>query len=281
MRVMVMIRSTASCESDELPDEELMAEMGKFNEELMAAGLMKGGEGLKPSSEGARVHFDGKQRTVTAGPFPETHELIAGYWIWEVDSLEQAIEWVKRCPNPLKEACDLEIRPIFEVEDFAPSDPSGAIREQEQGLLHQLALRESMTQPYLFFGGRCEEALEFYEAALGARIEMKMRFEESPVPHPEGMVPEGFEKKIMHASFCVGDLILMASDGCGEASGFQGFSLALTVPDVETCDRVIEALADGGSIDLPAGETFWSPRYGQVTDRFGIRWMVMVKGEES
>ena len=130
--------------------------------------------------------------------------------------------------------------------------------------------------PYLFFGGRCEEALGFYKKALGAEVEMQMRFNESPDPPPPGMLPAGFEKKIMHASFRVRGVPLMASDGCGEESKLDGFRLALTVPNEADARRAFDALADGGSVQMPLTRTFWSPCYGMVTDRFGLGWMVMV-----
>ena len=130
--------------------------------------------------------------------------------------------------------------------------------------------------PYLFFGGRCEEALEFYRKALGAEVEMLMRFDESPEPPPPGMVPAGFEKKIMHASFRVRGVPLMASDGCDGKSKFDGFSLALTVPNEADARRAFDALADGGSVQMPLTKTFWSPCFGMLTDRFGLGWMVTV-----
>ena len=130
--------------------------------------------------------------------------------------------------------------------------------------------------PYLFFGGRCEEALEFYRKALGAEVEVLMRFDESPEPPPPGMLPAGSEKKIMHASFRVRGVPLMASDGCGEQSKFDGMRLALAVPNEADARRAFDALADGGSVQMPLTRTFWSPCYGMVTDRFGLGWMVMV-----
>ena len=132
--------------------------------------------------------------------------------------------------------------------------------------------------PYLFFGGRCEEAITFYRKTLGAEVELLMRFEESPEPHPPGMLPAGFEKKIMHAAFRVRGVPLMASDGCDDKSKFDGFRLALTVPTEAEAKRSFDALADGGSVQMPLAKTFWSPCYGMVTDRFGLGWMVMVPG---
>lgn len=281
MKVIVMVKATASSEAGEMPSQQLLTEMGKYNEALVDAGIMKAGEGLKPSSAGARVQFRGKDRAVVNGPFAETNELVAGFWLWNVRSIEEAIEWVKRCPNPMLEDSEIEIRPIFEIEDFAQQDPDGAVRAQEKDLTRRIAMRESHVQPYLFFGGRCEEAIAFYKASLGATPGMVFRFNESPDPVPEGLLQPGFENKIMHAEFRVGDLTILASDGCNDVSTFKGFSLALTVPTVADADRAFEALAEGGKIDMPIGETFWSPRYGQVTDKFGVGWMVMAPGANS
>ena len=133
--------------------------------------------------------------------------------------------------------------------------------------------------PYLFFGGRCEEALEFYRRALGAQVDMMMRFSESPDPPPPGMLQAGFESKVMHASFRVGGVPLMASDGCDDKSKFDGFRLALSVPTEAEAHRAFAALAEGGSVQMPLCKTFWSPCYGMVTDRFHVGWMVMVPGE--
>lgn len=276
MKVIVMVKATASSEAGEMPSQQLLTEMGKYNEALVDAGIMKAGEGLKPSSAGARVQFRGKDRAVVGGPFAETNELVAGFWLWKVRSLEEAIEWVKRCPNPMLEDSEIEIRPIFEIEDFAQQDPDGAVRAQGKDLTRRIAMRESHVQPYLFFGGRCEEAIAFYKASLGATPGMVFRFNESPDPVPEGLLPPGFENKIMHAEIQVGDVKILVSDGCHDAANFVGFRLALTVPTVKEADRTFEALAEGGTIDMPICETFWSPRYGQVTDKFGVGWMVTV-----
>ena len=121
MRFIVMVKATKDSEAGKLPDEQLLTEMGKFNEELVKAGIMLAGEGLHPSAKGARVHFSGAKRTVVDGPFAETKELIAGYWIWQVKSKEEAIEWVKRCPNPHPGDSEIEIRQIFEPDDFGPA----------------------------------------------------------------------------------------------------------------------------------------------------------------
>jgi PhnB protein len=132
-------------------------------------------------------------------------------------------------------------------------------------------------QPYLFFDGRCEEALEFYKSTLGAELVMLMRFKDSPDPPPPGMVPPGSEGKVMHAGFRVGHTEVLASDGrCMGKPSFQGFSLSLTVPDEATADRLFAALAEGGQVQMRLGKTFFSPRFGVVADRFGVGWMVIV-----
>jgi PhnB protein len=136
---------------------------------------------------------------------------------------------------------------------------------------------EKIVQPYVFFNGRCEEAVEFYKKALGAEVLMMMRYKESPEAPPPGMVPPGFENKIMHTSFRVGQTVVMASDGCStDKSSFDGFRLSISVSTVEEVDRIFNALAVGGEIQMPVNKTFWSPRFGMVTDKFGLGWMVGV-----
>jgi hypothetical protein len=141
MRVMVMIKANEDSEAGVMPSEQLLTEMGAFNEELVKAGVMLDGDGLKPSSEGARVRFSRSQRTVIDGPFVETKELIAGYWIWQVESLDEAIEWVKRCPNPMGGESEIEIRPFFEAEDFG-KEFTPELREQEERLRAQLSAKQ-------------------------------------------------------------------------------------------------------------------------------------------
>jgi len=132
-------------------------------------------------------------------------------------------------------------------------------------------------QSYLFFEGRCEEAIDFYRGTLGAEVTMMMRYKDSPEPPPPDTLPPGSEDKIMHVSFRVGDTTVMASDGmCSGQPGFQGFSLALTVPNEAEADRVFTALADGGQVRMPLAKTFFSPRFGMVADRFGMSWMIVV-----
>ena len=138
MRVMVLIKASKDSEAGVLQEEKLLTEMGKFNEEMVNAGVMLAGEGLHSSSKGARVRFSGEKRTVIDGPFAETKELIAGFWLWQVKSMAEAIEWVKRCPNPMGNDAEIEIRQIFEAEDFGAS-LTPELREQEERLRVQAA----------------------------------------------------------------------------------------------------------------------------------------------
>lgn len=132
-----------------------------------------------------------------------------------------------------------------------------------------------IVQAYLDFDGRCEEALEFYQRVVGARVEMLMRFRESPEPPPPGMVAPGSENKVMHCAFTIGESLVMASDGaCRGAPSFKGVTLSIAVNDVASAERVFRALADGGQVTMPIDKTFWSPRFGMVNDRFGVPWMV-------
>jgi hypothetical protein len=141
VRVMVIVKASKSSEAGVMPDERMLTEMGKYNEELVNAGIMLAGEGLQPSSKGKRVRFSGAQRTVIDGPFTETKELIAGFWLWQVKSMDEAVEWLKRCPNPHNEETDVEIRPVFEAEDFG-EEFTPELREQEQRIREQAAARQ-------------------------------------------------------------------------------------------------------------------------------------------
>lgn len=142
MRVMVLIKANQDTEAGVMPSEELLRDMGNYNEELVKAGIMLAGEGLHPSSKGVRVKFSGRDRSVIDGPFAETKELLAGFWIWKVKSMEEAIEWVKRCPNPTGQEAVVEIRPVFEAEDFG-DEYTPELREQEERLRSQIAKQGS------------------------------------------------------------------------------------------------------------------------------------------
>ncbi|RZL03295.1 MAG: YciI family protein [Rubrivivax sp.] len=145
MRVMVMVKATKQSEAGEMPRTELMAAMGQFNEELVKAGILLAGEGLHPSAKGKRVLFSGAQRTVTDGPFAETKELVAGFWLWQVKSLDEALEWVKRCPNPMDDDSEIEIRPLYEAADFGEAF-TPELQAQEERLRAELEQRAADRQ---------------------------------------------------------------------------------------------------------------------------------------
>ena len=140
MRVMVIVKANEDSEAGVLPDQQILTAMGKYNEELVKAGVMLAGEGLQPSSKGKRIRFSGDKRTVTDGPFAETKELIAGFWLWQVRSMDEAVEWLKRAP--FDGGTEIELRQVFETEDFAPSDPTGELRAAEERLRAQVAARK-------------------------------------------------------------------------------------------------------------------------------------------
>ena len=137
MRVMVIVKATKESEAGAMPEQKMLAEMGKFNEELVKAGIMLAGEGLHPTSKGKRVRFSGSKRTVVDGPFGDTNELIAGFWLWKVRSMDEAVEWVKRCPNPMDSDSDIEIRQVFEAEDFG-AEMTPELREKEERMRKQI-----------------------------------------------------------------------------------------------------------------------------------------------
>jgi hypothetical protein len=141
MKVMVIVKATQDSEAGVMPGEQLLTEMGQYNEELVKAGILLAGDGLYPSSKGVRVHFSGNERTVVQGPFTSTQELIAGYWLWQVNSIEEAISWVKRCPNPMPGESEIEIRPVFEAEDFGEA-LTPELREQEDRIRTQVEMRQ-------------------------------------------------------------------------------------------------------------------------------------------
>lgn len=135
MRVVVFVKATGDSEAEVMPEADMLEAMGRYNQELIEAGIMKGGDGLKPSKHAKRVRFSGKGRAVIDGPFAETHELVAGYWLWEVKDMDEAVEWVKRCPNPMLTDSEIEIRPVFEASDFEMTDAIAALHEDNKAKL--------------------------------------------------------------------------------------------------------------------------------------------------
>ena len=266
MRFMVMVRATTDSEAGVLPDEKLLAEMGKYNEELVKAGVMLAGEGLQPSSKGARVRFSGNKRTVIDGPFAETKELIAGFWLWQVKSQGRGDRLAQALPESLprrrigsRASPDLRGGRLRCRVHARAARAGGAPARAGGGA--QIRGDAMLVQPYLFFEGRCEEAAEFYRRARRRRSDDADAQQGRPEPPPPGTLPPGSENKVMHMSLKIGDTTVLASDGhCSGKPNFQGFSLSLTVRDDAEAERTFAALADGGQVRMPLGKTFFSSR---------------------
>lgn len=280
MRFMVMVKATAESEAGKMPTEQLLAEMGRYNEELVKAGVMQAGEGLHPSSRGARVRFSGSRRTVIDGPFAETKELVAGFWLWNVASLEEAIEWVKRCPNPMESDSDIEIRRIFEAEDFG-AEFTPELRAQEDRLREEITAQAQAkaavqpvpaplgATPYLTIRGAAE-AIAWYEKIVGAKVAFR-------IDAPDG--------KVMHAELYVGPARFMLTEERPEhgalspkAVGGSSSTAILYVPDVDAV--VAKALEAGATPTMPVADQFWGDRSGGYTDPYGHHWMISTHIED-
>ena len=237
-------------------------------------------------------------RVVADGPFAESKEAIGGYFLLNVAT------WTRRWPSPgnvrvcrmaprLKSGRCMEQCPLSSEAAriatrggdglnsqlvFPPHSAGGPARNLPTIKIMSTTKNKLQVGPYLFFDGRCEEAIEFYRKALGAEVDMLMRFKDSPEPPQPGMHPPGSENKVMHANLRIGETQIMASDGrCGGKPHFDGFALSITVPTEAEADRRFTALADGGKVQMPLARTFFSPRFGMVTDRFGVLWMIIVQ----
>ncbi len=298
MRVMVLVKASRGSEAGEMPSQELLTAMTEFNEALSNAGVLLAGEGLHPSSKGVRVHFSGKDRMVTDGPFAETKELIAGYWLWQVGSLDEAVDWVKRCPNPHAGDSVIEIRPVFEAEDFGQAF-SPELRAREERLLAEAEARRaspaveeacptigreqgtvpnpasmsktadtasekdvSRITPYLTCAGAAK-AIDFYKEAFGAEEVVRL-------PAPDG--------RIMHACLSINGAHVMLSDqfecmgSNPETLGGWPVTIHLIVDDADAWAARAEKA--GAKVAMPVSEQFWGDRYGVLKDPFGHAWSV-------
>jgi uncharacterized glyoxalase superfamily protein PhnB len=278
MRFMVLIKADKDSEAGVMPSTELLEQMGRFNEELVKAGVMLAGEGLHPSSKGARVRFKGKERSVVDGPFAETKELVAGFWLWQVKDKAEAIEWVKRCPNPMLGESEIELRQVFEAEDFG-AEFTPELREQEDKLRAQVAEQAkpavaavppaSGATPYLVVKG-AKDAIGWYERIFGAQLVFKM-------DAPDGAV--------MHSELKVGPARFMLTEErveWGSRSPLTiGGSATTTIVYVPDADAVFNAaLAAGATPAMPMGDQFWGDRSGSLTDPFGHQWFISTHKED-
>ena len=280
MRFMVLIKADKNSEAGVMPSEELLAEMGRFNEELVKAGVMLAGEGLHPSSRGARVRFKGKERSVVDGPFAETKELIAGFWIWQVKDKAEAIEWVKRCPNPMPGESEIELRQVFEAEDFG-AEFTPELRAQEDRLRAQVAEQQQArpsvpavppstgATPYLVVKG-AGDAIGWYQRIFGAQLAFKLD------------APDG---SVMHSELTVGPARFMLTEERLEHGSRSpktlGGSATMQIVYVPDADAVYNAaLAAGATAGMPMGDQFWGDRSGSLTDPFGHQWFISTHKED-
>jgi uncharacterized glyoxalase superfamily protein PhnB len=257
---MVIVKADADTEAGKPPSPELIAAMGQYNEQLVRAGVLLAGEGLMPSSKGARVRFSGSRRTVIDGPFTETKELVAGFWLWQVKSKEEAIEWVRRCPNPLASDTELEIREVSENCGVEARPAKKAVE----------AVPESRgATPYLVVKG-ASDAIAFYQRVFGADLLFRLDDPSGAVMHAELRVgPAHFmvtEERPQHGA--LGPLTL----------GGSGSSATLYVPDA---DAVVErAVKAGAKVVMPVQDQFWGDRCGNIVDPFGHLWFVSTHIED-
>lgn len=283
MRFMVIVKADKSTEAGVMPSEQLLREMGDYNEQLVKAGVMLAGEGLHPSKKGARVVFSGKRREVLDGPFAETKELIAGYWIWQCKDLAEALEWARKCPNPTGEESVLEIRQIFEAEDFG-AEFTPELRAQEERLLAEAKKLDEARKsggkvnpvpastgatPYLVVKG-ANDAIAYYQRIFGAQLRFRMD------------APDG---QVMHSELMVGPALFMLTEERPEHGALSpltvGGSSTTAVLYVRDADAVFNAaVASGAKVTMPMGDQFWGDRSGSLIDPFGHHWFISTHKED-
>lgn len=269
MRYMIIRKADEHTEAEVMPTEALLKAMADYNEEMIQAGVMIRGEGLKASKYGFRVSVNQGDPIITDGPFAETKELLAGYSMIEVDSKEEAIAWVKKWPSIDGEAnAQLEVRQLFELSDFEPSDALDQIEEQ----FVRNEKRPHSGCPYLIFDGNCKEAFEYYAEVLGGTIEELMTHRESPIANDTAK--EDLDK-VLHARLNLGSLTLMASDSSkSHYAKPQGMHVQIQPTSEAEAERIYQALAKNGDVQMPLEKTFWAKRFAMLTDQFNIPWII-------
>lgn len=269
MRFAIIRKADENTEEGCMPSNDLLLAMGRYNQELVNAGVMRAGEGLHPTSQGLRLKFPGGDPIITDGPFAETREQIAGFTLIEVGTKEEAIEWAKKWPRlDTDTGAVLELRQVYELEDFVQEEGI----ELHSALAERLARQPVSSCPYLLFSGNCREAFEFYADCLGGNIMGMMTHADAPPGEvPPGVPPES----VMHACLQMGRWTLMGSDCPPEYyQKPQGFSVQITIDDAERAESAFNLLAEGGQVQMAFGKTFWAHRFGMLVDRFDIPWMI-------
>lgn len=267
MKVMLIRKADKNTEEGTMPGQELLLAMGKYNEMLVNAGVMEDGTGLKPSKNGVRVNFDNGEPVVTNGPFTETHELVAGFTMLEVDSLDEAIEWAKQWPPEDAENGDLtlELRPVYGLEDFEQGE--GLAKHQE--LEKKIQKQPSSITPHLQFNGKCNQALEFYAECLGAEITEIVRW--GDIPMDQEFADEQ-KAMVAHANLSIGSLAVAGMDSLSGDKDVIPGRIILGFATPEQTRAAFDALAAGGKVNMEPEPTFWSSCFAVVTDKFGVEW---------
>lgn len=269
MRFAIIRKADQNTEKGCMPSNEMLLAMGRYNQELVDAGVMRAGEGLHPTRDAVRLKFPGGQAIITDGPFAETREQIAGFTIIEVATKAEALEWAKKWPRlDTDSGAELELRQVFEQDDFV----AGEGIDLHSELSERLARQPVSACPYLYFPGSCRAAFELYADCLGGKIQAMMPHAEAPPGEVPADVPA---HSIMHACLQVGKWTLMGSDCPPEYYETpQGFSVQITIGSVQHAESAFQRLAEGGQVKMPFAKTFWADRFGMLVDRFGIPWMI-------
>lgn len=269
MKFMLIRRADEDTEAGKLPSEDMLQTMSDYNQRMARAGVFVTGEGLRPSRDGCRIDFHNGRPEVHRGPFATPDELVAGFSIIETDSLEEAIEWACQWPTLDRDGnTRLELRRFYELEDFQP----GPALESHRQLGERLARQPDQLNTHLVFNGQCREALGFYADVLGGEVEAMLPFAGTPAADE---VPESFRDRIIHGAVNIRGRRLMGADMTGECyTRPAGTRIQLEYDDIASAERVFNQLAEGGTVDMPFAETFWAERFGMLTDRYGIGWMI-------
>lgn len=267
MHYIIIRKADAATERGERPSNDVLSAMADYNNHLLKAGVFVSGQGLRPSSEGCRLHIQPEDVVLSDGPFTESKELIAGFTVIKANSLEEARAWASQWPKE-DAGAQLEVRRFFELSDFEPG--SGLAKHQKMAAQME-RLPVSMAS-YLNFPGTCRQAMQHYAELLGGEIELLLPFKDSPMA---GDVPADWQDNIMHARLNIGGRILMGSDATpGQYQAPQGISVQLEFDTVAKAQALFQALAQSGQVLMPFGPTFWAKGFGMLTDRFGIGWII-------
>ena len=262
MKIMVIIKADKDSEAGKMPDNKLLTEMGKFNEQLVDAGIMLSGDGLHPSTEGKRIMFKGNQRTVINGPFPEAKELIAGYWIWKVDSMDVAVEWAKRCPNPTGVESEIELRPIFEQEEFGNA-LTPELREQEDKLRAKIEknISEQKITTFLTFDSQAEEAAKFYVSIFKNSKIVSVSYYDKVSSEVSGKAAGD----VMTVEFDIEGQKFITLNAGPEFKFSPAISLFVSCKTQEEIDNLWAKLSEGGKVI----------ECGWLEDKYGVSWQIV------